>query len=402
MHSALNYVQLFKDHTRLTTFGILMAFGSSFGQTFFVSLFNPNFMETFDLSEGELGFYYSLATLCSGLFFIWAGARIDHVPLRKFSSIVCVLGALACLNMLWIDTVWMLCLSFFLIRLTGQGLFSHIAMTSMAKNFFSSRGKALSLATMGFPLGEAIFPLIAVTSIAMFGWRQTWGLLAVAVFFVFLPVIRILLASNCEPEAKDEHLESSTSAKDWTRSQVLRDFRFYMLIPAVSSAPMILTGLFFYQANLGELKGWSLVYIAKAFPVFAVFHILGALLSGPSIDKFGALKHMPVLTITLLLCLITLQFNFDPALIYPYLAFAGVSAGISRTAASAVWAQIYGTQFLGQIKAMAGAIILVSTSLTPVVFGLILDTGYDMLDIAYMLSFYICACLIMTLFAQKR
>ena len=62
----------------------------------------------------------------------------------------------------------------FAMRLTGQGLMTHTASTSMARYFERGRGKAISIALLGFPAGQAALPPLAVAAAAVVGWRVTW------------------------------------------------------------------------------------------------------------------------------------------------------------------------------------------------------------------------------------
>jgi MFS-type transporter involved in bile tolerance (Atg22 family) len=67
-----------------------MTFCSSFGQTFFLGIFNPFIRQDLNLSHSEFGGIYSIATLVSSLSIIWLGKKIDDFKLRNFAIFVCL------------------------------------------------------------------------------------------------------------------------------------------------------------------------------------------------------------------------------------------------------------------------------------------------------------------------
>ena len=148
----MNYLQLFKANTRILGFGILLVFFSSFGQTFVVSLYIPWFMDAFQISSSFFSGMYAVATVLSALTLIFIGKIIDQVSLRSFTLFV-ILGMLLAVLLAGLSVhLLMLFLSVYLLRFFGQGLLSHTAMTTMARYFSKARGKALSVAYLGFPI----------------------------------------------------------------------------------------------------------------------------------------------------------------------------------------------------------------------------------------------------------
>ena len=166
---------------------------------------------------------------------IWAGRKIDDIDLRYYTSFVCFGLALACLGMSGVKhAIWLIPMIFGL-RFMGQGLLGHISAVSMARYFDQHRGKALSLASLGYPLGEAVFPSIAVAIIASFGWRQMWAGIGIMLLVVLVPFMLWLLKGHSERhrllEKSTGTTHKSTKLYGWTRAQVLKDARFYVMLP---------------------------------------------------------------------------------------------------------------------------------------------------------------------------
>lgn len=392
----MSYLRFLFAHPRFLAFGFALAFFSSFGQTFFISLFGNEIRETFSLSHSGFGLCYSLATLASGLSIIWLGQKLDSVHLRTFSLVLLVGLVVGCVGMGVAPSVAVLVIVFFLLRLTGQGLLSHTAMTSMARYFHESRGKAISIAGLGFPAGEAVLPIAGVLVMAAIGWRQTWFVIAAALLVVGVPLIVWLLLDH--DARHDEHLERlatvdettrtttgqrEVAIRQWTRTEVLHDIRFYLLLPTVMAPGFIITGLFFHQVHLVETKGWNMAWFASCFVVVAATQVPAGLLVGPLVDKWGARRLLPLYLIPMGLGLVTLaltnHWNAAPV----FMGFAGLTMGSAGTIVGSMWAEMYGVKHLGGIRAMATSILVFGTAASPVMMGWLIDAGVSIENICW-------------------
>ena len=61
--------------------GALLMFSSSYGQTFFISIFAGEIRAEYGLSDGQWGLIYTLGTTASALLMLWAGAMLLGVAL---------------------------------------------------------------------------------------------------------------------------------------------------------------------------------------------------------------------------------------------------------------------------------------------------------------------------------
>ena len=132
--------RFFRRDTPLLTYGVSLTFLSSVGQTFLVPLFVPHFLEAFALSEGGLGMLYSGATLGSALLLSWVGRWLDREHLHRFTLGVLGLLAAAAFPVAGAWHVAVLGVALPGVRLGGQGLSSHTALTAMARYFETGRG----------------------------------------------------------------------------------------------------------------------------------------------------------------------------------------------------------------------------------------------------------------------
>ena len=84
---------------KLLVYGFAILFFASFGQTFFISIYNLEIREFYVLTDGEFGLVYALGTLSSSLILVGFAKLIDYIDLRIYSLIISVGLSLACLGM---------------------------------------------------------------------------------------------------------------------------------------------------------------------------------------------------------------------------------------------------------------------------------------------------------------
>jgi len=393
----LSYLAFLRENWRFLAFGLLLTSFSGPGQTYFIAMFSAQLRAEFELSHGGFGLVYSLATLASGLSLMWVGRQIDNLSLRLYS--VCISSALiaACFVMATVSSVVMLCLAIFALRLAGQGLMTHASVTSMARYFEKSRGKAISIASLGLPAGTAVFPLVVVTLIAAVGWRQTWIVVGTALLVLLIPLVLWLLKGHDMRHRR--YLERAAGSgtggafctSGWSRRDVLSDYRFYMLIPGILAPSFILTGLFFHQVHLAEAKGWSLAWLASTYIGFSTATVIALLFAGPLIDRMSAVRLVPFNMLPLGVGLLVLASFDDPRAGLVFMVASGITMGASFSVVGALWAEFYGVIHLGAVRALVSALQILATALSPVSMGWLFDAGVTIEAIALMCMVYVVA-----------
>ncbi|MEM8500725.1 MAG: MFS transporter [Pseudomonadota bacterium] len=376
---------MLKNEWRLLTFGFLMTLFSSPGQTFFIAYFSADLRQQLSLSHAEFSAVYSAATLLSAVAVVWTGSLIDRIDLKVFSQITVFGLAAGCATLALGGNIVTLLFAFFLLRQFGQGLMMMAASATMVRYIADARGTANALSGMGYRTGEAFLPAIIVAAMLMFNW-QTVLLSVAAVLILFLaPAISFLLRDHAvRHEQYVEQLtaiDSPSESMNWTRKEVLKDLRFYLLLPAVSSGALLFTGFIFHQIALVEYKQWSLQAWGSWFVVYGITSMFAALACGRLIDLFGAERIVPWLPLPLALALFSLAHFSAPWSAGLFLVLMSISNGMLGTALSPFYAELYGTANIGSIKAATSAIMVFASALSPVVLGICLDReiSFDLL-----------------------
>lgn len=345
---------------------------SSFGQTFLISLFVPYFLIAFEMSNATFGTLYSAATLTGATVLPWLGQWIDRISLKKYSLYVAfgLLFAAILMSISWhIATLF---ISLIFLRLTGQGLSGHTAQTTMARYGDLERGKALSISALGYPLGEGILPSVIAALLMVFHWRTTWWIIAAAIAFLFIPVIYSLIKKERGVVEQYGGNEKGSMKKNY--GAIFADPRTFFVIPAILMPPFWVTGLFLYQVAAAESLGWTATLIATAFVSFAAFRILMGLISGPLIDRFSAQRLFPFYLFPMITgFFVAWMFEANWAA-FVYMALTGITMGLGTTIKSALWAEMYGTKMIGTVQSLFASLMVLSTSISPILVGWMLDS----------------------------
>ena len=389
-----NYFRFAVENRRFLAFGFLISFSSSFGQTFFVGLFGPDLRAEFGLSHGDWSLVYMAGTLASALVLPWSGRLIDRVDLGAFTVAICIGLAAACFVTVTAGHVIVLVFAVFLLRQFGQGLMSHASITSMVRYFDANRGKAISLGSMGFTAGEAALPFVAVLTISAMGWRSAYAVAGVVLLVVVIPLALWLLKGH--GERHQSHLDALTApalgpmaGRQWTRAEVLRDPRFYVLLVGIEAPSMIQTGLFFHHLHLADVKGWSHAWITGNYVVYAAATLATMLVAGRLVDRIGALRLVPFHLLPLGFALVVVVVFDSPLWASIYLLALGVTTGLAFTSVVAMWAEMYGVRHIGAIKSLVSATMVFASALGPPFMGVLIDARVGMDVICLIFAAYV-------------
>ncbi|MCX7565880.1 MFS transporter [Sulfitobacter sp. F26169L] len=376
----MGYLRFLIDNRLFLLAGFLLTFTSSFGQTYFISLFAGEIKTAFGLSDGGWGGIYTIGTTLSAITMIWAGTLTDRFRVRQLSLVVMALLVFACVAMALVPNGFLLIFVIYALRLTGQGMLSQLGAVAMSRWFIAARGRALSISSMGFAVGQAILPVVFVGLLVTMNWRNLW-LLAAMCIVVLIPIMQILLHQERTPQSMAGGNQSlGMGGVHWTRAQMLRHPLFYILIPLVIGPSAWGTALFFQQVHLTEVKGWSLVSYVALMPVYTVVSIGFTFFTGWAIDRFGVKWIVPFQMVPFGVSFLVLAYADTIFMAGIGLMIFGIGQGTQGTATSAFWAVFYGTRHLGAIKAAAAALMVFGSAIGPGITGAFIDYGIDFPD----------------------
>jgi predicted MFS family arabinose efflux permease len=389
---------------KVIIFGFIFTFFSSFGQSFFLGLFNSSIRETLSISHGQFGSIYATATLLSSFILIWVGKKIDDINIFKFALFVILLLSFSSFLFSKISSITFLFFAIFLMRFSGQGMMSHTATTTISRYFTKSRGKALSIGWFGLSTAEFIMPVLIVYLLSIYAWQNIWFTISISIL-IFLPIITYFLVKNLNFESREpsnENKDEIKYIKEWKRIEVIKDYRFYIICMNMLAMPWIATGVFVYQSFIIESKGWGEFVIAQSFMVYSILSVATLLIAGFLIDKFTARKLLIYMNIPLLIATIVIMFFDQSYSAFVFLGLIGISNGLANVLGSATWAEVYGVKYIGSIKALTTALMVFSTAFGTALFGFLIDIDYSIEQIALVGASFISLSIISLLLIKHK
>lgn len=374
----MSLIDFLRTNARWLSAGVMLSFLSSFGQTFFISIFSGKIMDTFGLSHGQWGGLYTLGTAASAVVMLWAGGLTDRYRTRSLGAVMLGLLAAACLFMAVNPWAGLLPVAIFALRFCGQGMVSHLAVVSMSRWFVATRGKALSIAGLGFAFGEAILPVSFVSLMLIIDWRLLWVAAAVLALLA-IPVLVALLRQERTPQSHAETVDTvGMEDRHWSRKAVMKHWLFWFMVPALLGPSAFNTAFFFQQVHFAEIKGWEHVSLVALFPIYTACAVAVMVVTGGLLDRFGTPRLLPWYQVPMVagFALFALGQSLFAAMLG--LICLGVSAGANATLPNAFWAEFFGTRHLGSIKALATAIMVLGSAIGPGITGQLIDMGVDL------------------------
>jgi MFS family permease len=389
---------------KVIIFGFIFTFFSSFGQSFFLGLFNSSIRDTLSITQGQFGSIYASATLLSSFLLIWVGKKIDDINIFKFAFFVTILLSFSCFFFSKISSIIFLFIAIFLMRFSGQGMMSHTATTTISRYFTKSRGKALSACWFGLSTAEFILPVLIVYLLTITVWQNIWISISILIL-IFLPISSFILIKNLDFESREEIKKQNfkeKNIKQWKRIEVIKDYRFYIICLNMLAMPWIVTGVFVYQSFITESKEWGTFVIAQSFMVYSVLSVFTLLVSGFLIDKFTSRRLLIFMNIPLLFSILVLIYFNISISAFVFLGLIGISNGFANVLGSSTWAEIYGVRYIGSIKALTTALMVFSTAFGTALFGLLIDKGFTIEQIALVALIYIFISITLLFFVRNK
>lgn len=397
--SALGFI---RENLRFLSAGVLLTLNSSFGQTFFISIFAAQIMSEFALTNGEWGLLYTLGTTVSAVVMFWAGALTDRFRARALACVVMPGLALTCIAMGANHSVIGLLLIVFFLRFLGQGMIFQLATVSMARWFSGRRGLALSISAIGFWIGQAAIPVLFASLLLRLDWHVLWYLSSAFVMLSF-PVVLWLLTQERTPQslAKDEQ-SLGMGGRHWTRRDVVGSRFFWMLSPLLLGSPAWGTALFFQQVHIATVKNWPLVEYLALIPVMTVISVGVTLMTGALIDKFGSGRLLQLYPLSWIVGFVVLALANTLSVAFLAFVIFGIATGMQASLITAFWAEYFGTRHIGAIKATSASLMVFGSAIGPGISGGLIDLGFLFPQQMLAISLYFLFAMALVWFAVER
>ena len=411
------FIPVIKAYKGLISIAFLLMVFSGFGQSVFFGIYLPDIQSRFDIDKTTLGRIYAAATVISALFMVWSGKFLDIMPLRRFITIVLCGLALGCAVMGLATHPVMLFIAFLLLRQCGQGLMILSGTTAINRYIDEGRGRAQSIAQSGLPVHGALFPLAGYFIIDALGYSASWLSYCAFILCVLMPFFMYFLRHHetkthagwkkrlddqDKQKLSAQNLQSQIPQLEWTRSRVLKDWRFYMIMVIMTIPPCFGTAIFFYQTAIADALNLSAATFAGGFVFLTLASVITALIAGSIMDSFGEKPLLLSFPILYALGLFILSHYGGVWATYGALSIIGAGGGITSITGGPLFAKMYGTKYYGSIKSLSITAMILASAVSPPLTGYLLDSGIGIAQILFYFAIYsIAAWSIVAVFINK-
>ena len=367
---------------------LIGAICSSPGQSFSVSLFMDFFIEDFGLDRTTVSSLYGAGTFVASLGLTWVGRRIDSLGNRHVGVVIGVLFFIVLMLSSLINGPIMLFFAFAGMRGLGQGALTLVSSTAVANWFRQRRGRMMALLALVFALFQGIYVNLLRLLLESLDWRQVFIVMGVGVASLVIPSFALLMRNRPEqygllPDnatSQDGDIDDDQPAdieENWTLAEAIRTPILWVFIAARILPSAWGTGLILHQVSIFALLDHSAKVTTETFAFISLFAAGSALLAGYLIDRVkpsyvAALQMLALLSA----CALAMVMRDTWLLIMYALAF-GFGMGIGYVFDGAVWPNLFGRRFQGEIRGFVYTSSVIGSALGPAIFGLSFDLSGD-------------------------
>ena len=365
------------------------------GQTMGFSVFTDLLMEELKLTRMELSLAYCLGTVASGLTLPWLGKVLDQWGERKMAVYSVVATGLilfylaqtgplsrALGSILPAGTAAFLVigLGFYMIRAAAQGVLSMTCRNAVGKWFDHQRGLALAISGVLVSFSYSLAPRGLDWLIQKYGGHEgAWIAMGIGTLVIMAPLAWLLFRDRPEDDglkmdngkiAKKENLNPDMHIHhEFTRSEVIRDYSFWVFNLTFSFFGLYATAFTFHILSLGEEYSIDREYILRLFFPIAVVSVITNLIVGVINSSIRLKTLLFIMNLGCLSAVLGMLYLDHSAGILAYVIGSGIAGGGFVSLSGIVFPRFYGRKHLGAISGVNMSSTVIASGLGPLLYA---------------------------------
>ncbi len=345
--------------------------------------------------KSALAWSLTLRLIAAGLSGPLIGLLLDRYGSRWLGAICGAIGGVALIALGSGHSLWVVYALFAFSGLAGFGGPAGQLLTQvpLSRWFVAHRGRAISIATAGMPLGTVLTVPATQWLVEAVGWRGTTLIFGVLVAGVVVPMSTLFMRRSPEDfglhpdgEASEQAVIEAAGAqtraallsttRDWTVREALRTPAMWLMLTALTLQGVMLMGTLVYRVDFWQSTGMApaLVGFGTALDPFCV--VFSLLAFGAIADRVP-IRYLGVIGVGgMALSMVPLIVSDgQPWTILAHNAMWGIAAGGWITLNSLVWPNYFGRLNLGAIRGIVLPVSIAASSIGAPLFGYLLDSG---------------------------
>ena len=331
----------------------------------------------FNWTRAQVSFGITVASCLSAIFCIPIGMLVDRIGPRRVGllGVLLMCGALATVSTAtgskanWIMLWAILALGTLCVHTT-------VWTSAVASRFTQSRGLALAVTLSGASVGVIVFPLLATSLIAAYGWRTSFMLMAAIWAAIVFPLV-LLFFRGAKDRARTRVVATATTQAALTGATFAEGIRspaLYKLLIAAGMFAFTLIGVLVHFVPILTDSGAAPMQAAGIASLIGIFSIVGRLSTGMLLDKFPAhLVGGIAFLIPILACLLLLFDGANHVSQALAAAIVGLTVGSEVDVVAYLAAKHFGLKNFGALYGVLQMALMFGTAFGPLAAGVAYD-----------------------------
>jgi MFS family permease len=328
---------------------------------------------------------YSLAFLLYGFLGIFAGRLTD-----KFGPKVVAIGCGVFLGLGYsllsqLSSVWQFYLFYGIIVGAGMSGGDIPVLATVARWFVKRRGILTGIAKAGAGVGMFTVPLLAGWSIASYGWRNAYLLIA---SLALVGIVSVAMLFKRDPQqmgqlpdgaAKVEEVESKVEIRQYSLREVTATRQFWIFSAIWFVIAFVTISMLGHVAAHATDVGISTTTATTVLSMIGGASVIGRVGMGGISDRLGNKKTLFITLLMLVAALVLIMFAREAWMFYLFALLQGISHGAAYTLISPLLAELFGLGSLGEILGVVVFIGTIGGAIGPILAGRTFDVtnGYQ-------------------------
>lgn len=339
----------------------------------------------FGWSRGQLSMAMAIHLMLCGVATPLAGGLIDRFGPRRVMPIGAFVTAAALMALSQGTALWHFYVAFGVMAAIGSAMLHIVPMMAIISNWFVRyRGTAIGIVTSGAGAGQVLLLPLFQYLIDRIGWRSTYLVFGTALLLIPTTLIRRFVhvrpedrgltvedelrrgdkgrppgvdRQPVEPRPKLSRgrvviLDKEWARRDWTIGKAMGSLRFWALTLVMG---LYAGGFFLISVQLVAYladKGYSALLAASVVGLQGLINIMGKFVGGVLSDRVGRENTLTLSIALILICLVPLHLAgwiISPALLYTFVIFYGMGAGMALPALMTSAADLFQGRHFGSI-----------------------------------------------------
>ncbi|WP_159023342.1 nitrate/nitrite transporter [Formosa sp. L2A11] len=380
------------------------------GQTVGVSVFTDPVKDALGLSRNQFSNAYMFGTLLSAFFVSKAGKLFDRFGARyvAFSAAILLgLSLILCsisvqisetikgiLNVnSWVVPFGVMCVLFFFIRFSGQGVLTMASRNMIMLWFDINRGKVNAISSVTVSLGFSSSPLVMNYLIENHGWERSWQILAVCLFIFSFCILQLYRNKpedfNLIPDGVQKTIKKVVEApkkavRDFTLAEAKKTRGFWMFGMVISFNSFFATGFTFHVVSIFATQGYTRAHAIAIFIPVSIIALSVSTFCNILSDYISHKIYLYVMLSGGVLASLGLLFLASPMGVYALVAGLGIMSGLFAVINAVTWPRYYGRLHLGAITGKVMSFLVIGSAIAPSLFSYCFTTFGSYTYISYM------------------